>query len=315
MSTVYDVAVVGQGGFLGGAIATALRARGAHVEGFTREDPLILPASTPVDGRASDPAGNSAANPAANPAATWSPRADAVTEVVWAAGGITPAIAHARPDLIANALREFDRLLEAARAREVGTRIVLLSSGGAVYGRPAHPPYREDTDVHPANAYGAFKASQERRLQESGLAHAVVRISNAYGPGQVGAGEQGVLAMWMRAIAAGRPVAMRGDGETERDFVYVDDVAELVCRVVERPDAPALINAGSGQPTRLSSLVDLVEYVVAPLPVHIDRQAAQASDAPSTWLDVTRAREALGWEASVPLAQGIARMWDGFARA
>ncbi|WP_296665898.1 NAD-dependent epimerase/dehydratase family protein [Demequina sp.] len=284
MSTVYDVAVVGSGGFLGGAITRELGARGHQVATFTRQDPLV------VGGQ-------------------WAARAAHVNAVVWAAGAISPVVAHERPDLVDAELAAFAAFVDAAAALPVVPRIVLLSSGGAIYGRPGFPAYRETDDPHPANAYGAFKLEQERILAGAHETTTAVRIANAYGPGQRGARGQGVLAIWMRAILAGRPITILGTGEVERDYVYVGDAVDAIARVVERADAPPVLNVGSGHPTHLNDLLDLVEYVVGHERVRVERLPARGVDPDSTWLDVSLARESLAWMPSTPLADGIARMW------
>ncbi len=282
---MYDVAVVGSGGFLGDAAVRELTRRGHRVSLHPRHDPLV------VDGR-------------------WSERARGVHTVVWAAGSVTPAVAAERPELAREELAVLEEAVEASAALDVPPRIVLMSSGGAVYGHPGLPPYREDHEPHPANAYGEFKLAQERLVRRAGAPATALRIANAYGPGQQGGGKQGVLAIWMDAVLAGEPIRVYGDPDAERDYVYVDDVADLVATVVERPDAPAVVNAGSGRPTHLADLADLVRYTVAPLEPAIERHAARGHDAPSTWLDVSLARHALGWTPRMSLADGLRRMWE-----
>ncbi|MDN4477753.1 NAD-dependent epimerase/dehydratase family protein [Demequina sp. SYSU T00039] len=284
MSTVYDAGVVGSAGFLGGAILRDLRARGLRVSGFTRDHPVLE-------------------------AGALAAEAASARVLVWAAGGVGPAVAHERPDLVERELETFDTFVAAAMDRDLPPRIVLLSSGGAVYGHPELPPYREDGPVHPSNAYGALKLEQERILARAHAPSTSLRLSNVYGPGQSGANGQGVLAIWMRAVLAGAPVRIVGDGEVERDYVHIDDVTEAVARVAERPDAPAVLNIGSGRPTHLIDLLELVEYVVGPERVTVERLPGRAADAASTWLDVSLAHEALDWQASVPLAEGIASQW------
>src|SRR5690349_3082366 len=59
----------------------------------------------------------------------------------------------------------------------------------------------------------------------------VLRLSNVYGPGQRVDKSQGVLAYWLRAAAAGKPVPLIGDPQARRDYVYVHDVVDCLLRV------------------------------------------------------------------------------------
>ncbi|WP_169747663.1 NAD-dependent epimerase/dehydratase family protein [Demequina iriomotensis] len=277
------MAVVGSGGFLGSAISADLAARGAAVTGFTRQDPVLV--DDALARRAAD-----------------------VPVIVWAAGGITPTVAAEDPAAVDDELDAFRAFARAAAARAVPPRIVLLSSGGAIYGRPALPPYAETDAPQPPNAYGAYKRAQEVALEEAGLDVTVIRIANAYGPLQRGAHGQGVLAIWMREVREGRAITLHGDGAVARDYVHQDDVADLVARVIAHPSPPPLVNCGSGEPTSLSVLLDLLRAVAGDA-ARVERLPHRGVDPDSTWLDVTLAREALGWEARTPLADGVADMW------
>ncbi|WP_062290549.1 NAD-dependent epimerase/dehydratase family protein [Demequina phytophila] len=289
MSTVYDAAVVGSRGFLGSAIAAGLGARGLRITGFTRDDPVVVDDAL-------------------------APRAADVPVIVWAAGGITPTVAAEDPAAVEAELDAFRTFARAAAGAPAAPRIVLLSSGGAVYGPPARPPYREADAPAPPNAYGAYKLAQERILAEAGLRSTAVRIANAYGPGQRGAHGQGVLAIWMRELRAGEAVTLHGDGAVARDYVHADDVVAAVARVIAADEPPAVVNVGSGTPTSLAQLVELLGAAVGPDAMRVDRLPSRGVDPDSTWLDVSLARETLGWKPRVPLAEGICDMWNRQAR-
>lgn len=281
---MYDIAVTGPGGFLGGAISRELTVRGHRVIPFTRSEPL-----------ASD--------------GSLAPAADHARVVVWAAGGISPSVAHVHPELVAADLAHFRSFVDAVAAHPDPLRVVLLSSGGTVYGVPEAPPFPESSAPNPANAYGRYKLAQEVALAESGVLATAVRVSNAYGPGQRGSGAQGVLAIWMRAILQGEPIRIHGSGAVARDYVYVDDVARAVADVAETPTSPIALNVGSGRPTSLDGLLDVLSSVVGDRRVRVERLPSRAADAASTWLDVRLARETLGWVPTVGLGEGIERMW------
>ena len=271
MSTVYDVAVVGSRGFLGSAIASEFERRGAHVGRFTKEQPFAGGAAT----------------------------------VVWAAGHVTPADTTRRQA----ALADLAGLVGAARRSAPSPHIVLLSSGGAVYGPPALAPFSEADEPSPPNEYGRIKLAEERLLADAGLPHTTLRIANPFGPAQVAGGRpQGVIGVWMRAVLAGEPITIFGDGSTVRDFVYVDDVAAAVAAAVERaPEGP--INIGSGLGTSLADLLETLRATVGTREIDVRREPARGVDPPANWLEVSRALEELDWRPATSLAEGLARTW------
>jgi len=273
---VYDVAVIGSRGFLGSAIASAFERRGARIGRFTKENPYVGGAPT----------------------------------VVWAAGHVTPAdTSHG-----ARAIGDLTHLIEAARRSAEVPHVVLLSSGGAVYGPPATAPFGESDEPSPANDYGRIKLAEERLLAAADIPHTVLRVANPYGPAQVASaalalGGQGVIGQWLAAVRAGRPITLFGDGSTVRDFVYVDDVAEAVANAAEKRPHDT-VNVGSGEPTSLADLLNAVTDAVAPHPVEVHREPPRAVDPPAAWLDVRHAQVALGWRPTVSLAEGLARTWS-----
>lgn len=282
---MYDIGLVGADGFLGRAIARASASRGISVVPFTRQHPLVR------DG-------------------ALSPDAEAASVIVWAAGGVSPLVAVERPDVAQAELGEFTAAMGALASRgQQPPRVLLLSSGGTVYGPPEVPPYREAEGVHPANAYGAYMVAKERILHDE-VGGTALRIANAYGPGQHGVRGQGVLAFWMRAACEGRPIQVMGSPDVARDYVYVDDVAAAVLAAATTAEIPAAVNIGSGMPTTLETLLQTLASVVGTRSLTVERLPSRGVDADSTWLDVSLAREALGWQAAVSLPEGMERMWQ-----
>jgi len=229
--------------------------------------------------------------------------------VVWAAGHVSPADTSGAD----RALQDLRDLVAVAH----NSHVVLLSSGGAVYGPPATAPFRETDEPSPANEYGRIKLAEEKLLADSGIAHTVLRVANPYGPGQVSAasrsrGAQGVIGQWFAAVRDGRPITIFGDGTAVRDYLYIDDLAEAVAIAAERHPG-GVINVGSGTGTSLAVLLNQLTDAVAPLPVEVHREPARGMDPPAAWLDPAHALHELGWSATVSVPEGIAKTWAAVA--
>ncbi|NTV38668.1 MAG: NAD-dependent epimerase/dehydratase family protein [Demequinaceae bacterium] len=282
---MYEVAVVGSSGFLGGAVMNALAAAGCAAVGFTLDRPLF--ADGVLDGEAGS-----------------------VRTVVWCASRINPRLASERPELVEQDRADLAEALAHFDSWERPPRVIAFSSGGTVYGPPAVPPYAEAMETAPVNEYGAAKLGLERQLAASGLDTVSLRVANAYGPGQRPAPGQGVLAHWMEAVLSGGEVHLYGDASATRDYVYVDDIASAVLTVHLAVAPPPVVNVGTGVPTTLDRLLESLEFAVAPARFDTVRHPARATDTEHSTLDVTLAREALGWAPAVSLNEGVARMWN-----
>ncbi|MEP6598404.1 MAG: NAD-dependent epimerase/dehydratase family protein [Actinomycetota bacterium] len=279
------VAVIGATGFIGGALVSRLRDLGVATESFTRGRPFI-------DSRGAL-------------RGQW----DAVNTVYWLAGSIRPATAAEDPAQGIADRHALQMLLDAIERERPDIRVVTAGSGGTVYDARQPAPYDEESPVSPANAYGAAMWELEQ-LVSSARDSAILRVANAYGPGQVARRGQGVVAHWMSNIAAGREVQLIGSEQVARDYVYVDDVVGALVRVhLQRSNVPQVINIGSGRPTTLGELLRLIEDVVAPTSVSVRREPGRSFDAASTWLDVSLAASTLDWRPTVELRDGLARTW------
>ncbi len=216
--------------------------------------------------------------------------------VVYAAGDAKPADSDADP--VAYATQNLDPLLHVLRAvgRGRARGLTFLSSGGAVYGPEAPVPTPEDAPLWPASSYGIMKTTAEQYVamhaRRDGFAADVLRCANVFGPGEPTSGSQGLIGMTRARMRAGEPVVLFGDGSTRRDFIHVDDLAEIVVRLAERPDGLRVLNVGSGAATSITEIVDALSRAHGVLPV-LDRRHARASDSPIAELDVTRLRETL----------------------
>jgi UDP-glucose 4-epimerase len=280
-----SAAVVGAAGFIGRALTEALRVRGIPVTGYTRAAPFV------------DESGRLSAG------------IREVDTVFWLASSIRPATVSGQAVAAAdeNAL---SRLLDGLRSGgQPNVRMVAVSSGGTVYDPTSPSPHGESAPLAPANDYGAAMLRIESLIRSSVPDPVVLRVSNAYGPGQPARRGQGVIAYWLSAIADHQPIHVLGPDDVARDYVFIDDVvAALVC-VHVADDVPPVVNIGSGVPTTLGQLVDAVRDTVAPRTVELRHDDRRSFDAPSTWLDVSVAAAELGWKPATDLATGLRRTW------
>ncbi len=185
-------------------------------------------------------------------------------------------------------------------------RFVYVNTGGALYGEPESLPCAEDHPIRPVSPYGLSKWTLEAYLSmllPPEVSLVSLRLGNVYGPRQDPGGEAGVVAIFAGLMLSGREVTVHGDGEQTKDFVYAADVARAVAAALERGGRVS-VNIGSGRPTSVNrifrALAELTGYDREPL-----RAPARPGDVRHFCLDVTRAREELGWTAATSLEDGL----------
>jgi UDP-glucose 4-epimerase len=248
----------------------------------------------------------------------WSARCSGVVDegaarartLVWAASRVNPVLAAERPDLVLAETAALADVLRVLAALPDPPRVVFLSSGGTVYGPPDRAPYSESCAPHPVNAYGALKRELERVLLHSGLDVVAARVSNAYGPGQVPAPGQGVIAHWLAAASRRSPITVFGNRVSTRDYVFIDDIVEAIAQIHAYARAlPPILNVGSGRPSTLDDVLSAVTAAVGADNLDVREEPKRGTDTESTWLDVSLARDVLGWEPRVGLGEGVARAW------
>jgi UDP-glucose 4-epimerase len=137
---------------------------------------------------------------------------------------------------------------------------------------------------------------------------AILRYSNVYGPGQLARRSQGVIAAWLRAVVAGNPVALFGDGSVRRDFVYVDDAVAATMLVATNPAAHGAYNVGAGRAFSLKEVLGVVEEVVDQ-PFAVEALEAREIDVPIIELDYSRIQALTGWAPTTELREGVAASW------
>ena len=199
-------------------------------------------------------------------------------------------------------------VLDAAR-RGGARRVVLASTGGALYGDNAVVPTPESAEIAPLSPYGTSKACAEAYLtiyeRLHGLSTVALRLANVYGPRQDPHGEAGVVAIFCRAASTGLPATVFGDGAQTRDYLYVAD-AVAAFAAAGRATVTGALNVGT---SRQTSVLDLA----AELGLEVIHAPGRPGEVERSGLDASAATEALGWRPQTTLREGVRRTLEALA--
>lgn len=194
-------------------------------------------------------------------------------------------------------------------ARRADARVVLASSA-AVYGTPDSVPVAESDPVDPTSPYAFEKRQNELYAQfyeeTYGLPTVPLRYFNVYGPRGIDGEYAGVIGTFVRQALSGQPLTVEGDGEQTRDFVHVDDVvrANIGAATTETVGQP--FNVGTGHTVTINRLAETVRDIVG-TELPIEHVPARDGDIRRSEADDGLARDRLGFDATVPLRDGIER--------
>lgn len=199
-------------------------------------------------------------------------------------------------------------------ATRFGARKIVFSSSGATYGTVEEMPVDENTPQHPESPYGITKLSSEYYLQFwkglHGLDFTALRYGNVYGPRQDPNGEAGVIAIFAQAILLGKPVRIDWDGEQQKDYVYVGDVARSNLLALTRGSGEAYCIA-TGRGTSVNALYRALADIIGH-EVDIVKAPKRPGDIYLTYFDCSKALAQLGWKAEVGLGEGLRLTADYF---
>ena len=202
--------------------------------------------------------------------------------------------------------------LRATHGKDV--KLVYITSGGTVYGDPGVIPVDESFGVHPLSPYGASKLAVETYLpvyeRLCGLNYAILRLANVYGPRQDPHGEAGVVAIFTMAMLEEGSLNIFGDGEDERDYVFVDDVVNAIFKASQSVHTGPF-NVGTGINTSTNQMFEILARYCGytKLPVHAPPRPGDIS---RISLDPTKAADELDWSAEVLLTDGLKTTVDWF---
>jgi UDP-glucuronate 4-epimerase len=236
-----------------------------------------------------------------------------------AQAGVRYSIESPRTYIESNIVGTFN-LLEALRVHPC--RHLLVASTSSVYGANREQPFQEAhcTD-HPLSLYAATKKATEAigcsYASLFGVPTTVMRFFTVYGPW--GRPDM-ALFKFTRNIIEGTPIEVYGAGKMTRDFTYVDDVVEAICRLAElvpgasdpgratpatASNAPyRVINIGGGRPVGLEDFIATIETAVGRKAVRRDLPM-QPGDVSATWASTALLEQLTGFRPVTPVAEGV----------
>lgn len=191
-----------------------------------------------------------------------------------------------------------------------GVGRIVFASSASVYGPQDALPIKETQLPNPISAHGIHKLMIEKYLllaaYKNGIEVRILRIANPYGPGQNIYGRQGFIAMAIGNLLQGLPVLLSDGGRIIRDFIYIDDVAEILSLCGLLDGLPSVINVGSQHGFSLKEVVDLMALLLQ-MSVASKSVESRNMDIPSSILDINLMKNSIAFCPVVSLSDGLAK--------
>jgi len=197
-------------------------------------------------------------------------------------------------------------------ARDAGIKRVVFTSSGTVYGEQKEQPIKETARPHPRNPYAVTKIAAEHYLSAMGGLYGIetvmLRIFNAYGPGQAAPPSHApVIPQFVRQALSGGSVVIFGNGEQTRDFVYVDDVVQALIAAATAQAQGLIINIGAGREVSVKGLVRRLEEILGRRVPSLF-STAQDGGVSRMRADISLAQRVLGFTPQVTIEEGLELM-------
>jgi UDP-glucose 4-epimerase len=236
-------------------------------------------------------------------------------------GFVDEAFESFRPDVVAHAAaayKEPDNWREDAATNVLGTANVVKAAEASgverlIYFQTAlcyglHPEEQPITLEHPLrpedSSYAISKTGGEHYVRLSGLDWVSFRLANAYGPRNI----SGPLPTFFQRLTEGQPCFVM---DTRRDFVYVQDLIDVVQLAIDGRGSGGAYHVSSGADYSIKELFDAtVKALAIELDEEVEVRERNPDDAFTILLDPSRTEQEFGWKASTPLEQGVAAAID-----
>lgn len=194
-----------------------------------------------------------------------------------------------------------------------GRKLVLISSGGTIYGEAIKLPIREDHSTKPISPYGVTKLTLENYAHLYGVTHGLkfvcIRPANAYGVGQRPFVGQGFIATAMASAMRGQPIKIFGQSGTIRDYLYVSDLAAGIVSALEEGCLSETYNLGSRVGLSNMDVIKAITPLMEEIghEVKVEHLPERTFDVKANVLDSTKLQEHTGWKPQIEFGDGLLR--------
>ena len=201
-----------------------------------------------------------------------------------------------------------------------GAKLVLVSSGGTVYGEASELPIRETHPKRPISPYGVTKLTVESYAHLYAVTHGLkfvcVRPANAYGVGQRPFIGQGFIATAIASAIKGIPIEIFGQNGAVRDYIYVSDLASGIVSALDHGHLSETYNIGSGVGLSNLEIVESLKPLMDEIghEVRIKNLSERAFDVRSNVLDSTKLQINSGWKPVIKFNEGLIVTRDWLVR-
>lgn len=208
-------------------------------------------------------------------------------------------------------------VLEAMRQNQVPTFI--FSSSAAVYGEPLRVPILEDDRTLPINPYGMTKLAMEALVSSYVASYKMtgigLRYFNLYGPEEHHQPESHAIPRFIEQIQSGQEVTVWGNGQHQRDFIYITDVVEAHLQSLnlaqQQPQKYHYLNLSTNHPTEVRQVIQMLEQLMGKK-ANVRNFPERPGDPLVLVADSSKATQVLGWTARTQIEEGLKKTVEYF---
>jgi len=202
-------------------------------------------------------------------------------------------------------------------AKKYNIKNIIMASSSSVYGNNLEYPFNENMKCdEPISIYAASKKSTELMAYTYHHLYNInifmLRFFTVYGPGQR---PDLAISKFVRLMLEGKEIPMYGDGNTKRDYTYIDDIISAIKLssdyILNNNNVYEILNIGSNNPISLKEMIDIIANVLG-VDVKINKLPMQEGDVLLTYADISKARKLIGYEPSITFNDGITKFVEWY---